>query len=248
MQAAIVAIALQILVSLFLVIWTRSRVRKALDAGSEMERVRRELGALLMELEGTADRNVTILEDRIERMRELLAEADLKIALSAREDARREAEASVRRRPAPSMSAPRSDGSVERPPASARGSVDASLAETDRTDRPGTAPAGTAPAGTAPAGTAPAGTVPAGTAPEGAAGDGWSTELETRPPVESTIPFIRFAEKPVVIEPSFAEKAMELHRRGFSSDIIAARLGSTMSEVELALAVETGRSRSTEGS
>ncbi len=243
MQAAIVAIALQILVSLFLVIWTRSRVRKALDAGSEMERVRRELGALLMELEGTADRNVTILEDRIERMRELLAEADLKIALSAREDARREAEASVRRRPAPSMSAPRSDGSVERPPASARGSVDASLAETDRTDRPGTAPAGTAPAGTA-----PAGTVPAGTAPEGAAGDGWSTELETRPPVESTIPFIRFAEKPVVIEPSFAEKAMELHRRGFSSDIIAARLGSTMSEVELALAVETGRSRSTEGS
>ncbi len=51
---------------------------------------------------------------------------------------------------------------------------------------------------------------------------------------------IRFtaSEKPIEPKPlSFAERVAELHRAGFSSDLIAKRLGATVAEVDLAVAL-----------
>jgi hypothetical protein len=52
----------------------------------------------------------------------------------------------------------------------------------------------------------------------------------------SSIPFIRFSDKPLVFEEPFAERVARLHKRGFSSDIIAAKLKATIAEVDLAIA------------
>lgn len=190
MYATILALALQLIVSIFLIVWVKAKVRGHLDSGSEIDRMRREIGALMTEMEGSADRNVTILEDRIERMRELIAEADRRIELSARESTRRTAEAATRARPETRPEQRAEQRADSRP--------DARLDEQP-------APAS-----------------------------------DMKP---EQIPFITFSDKPLVIEAPFAEKAMELYRRGFSSDLIAARLGSTLSEVELALAIGRERNR-----
>jgi hypothetical protein len=56
------------------------------------------------------------------------------------------------------------------------------------------------------------------------------------PEQSSSVPFIRFSEKPLVFDDSFSERVARLHKRGFSSDIIAAKLKATIAEVDLAIA------------
>ena len=53
----------------------------------------------------------------------------------------------------------------------------------------------------------------------------------------STIPVTRSA-RPLAPKPlPFAERVAELYRAGFSSNLIASRLGATITEVELAIAL-----------
>jgi hypothetical protein len=60
----------------------------------------------------------------------------------------------------------------------------------------------------------------------------------TVPPAGTYSPRIVRSVTPVVPKPpSFAEQVAELYRAGFSSDLIAARLGAAVSEVELAVAL-----------
>lgn len=235
MLASILAIALQIVISLLLVAWTKGRVRKQLDAGSELARVRRELGALMAEMEASADRNVTILEDRLNSLKELVAEADRRIALSARESGKRQAEESLRAAMERDAYAPVLPDQLA-PAARADGSSRLKLQE----------PAAQEPAAQEPQAQVPPVQVPSTQERAPARGQ----EPAAREPVaraaesaKGGIPFIRFSDKPVVIEPPFADKAAELAKRGFSSDLIAARLGSTLSEVELALALSAARER-----
>jgi len=199
MLSLAVSIAIQIIVSLFLLAWTKKKVHKELDSGSTLAKVRSEMGALMAEMEGSADRNITILEDRLASLRELLAQADKRISLSAREDSRRNAEGKVR-------TALERDGYAPVLP-----EVQPQAAQTKVEPTEAVAPPKVAP------------------------------PLAAKSP---DIPFIRFSEKPVSIEAPFAQKALELSKRGFSSDIIAARLNSTLSEVELALAMGLARDKS----
>jgi len=55
---------------------------------------------------------------------------------------------------------------------------------------------------------------------------------------EPSVPFIRFSDKPLDLEEPFADKVISLSRRGFSSDIIAARLGATMAEVDIVISMD----------
>jgi len=169
MTSILIIAALQILVSVFLILWTRTSVRRFLGSDEEINRVRREIGALIIELDSSADRNVTVLEDRLSALKELLSDADKRIAVLGQERSRRLPDATVY----------------------------------DRLGR--------------------------------------VAEPNPIPKAEPLVPFIRFSEKPLPIEEPFADKVVSLARRGFSSDIIAARLGVTMTEVDLVLSMERER-------
>jgi hypothetical protein len=68
------------------------------------------------------------------------------------------------------------------------------------------------------------------------------TEKERRPPSQTYSPRIVRSAAPLVPKPPpFAEQAAELYRAGFSPELIAARLGAALSEVELAIALAERR-------
>lgn len=196
MTSILIAIAVQVIVSLSLVVWTRAKVRRFLGSEDEIGKIRREIGALIVELDSSADRNVTVLEDRLTSLKDLLAEADKRISMLGQEKARRQSEDTVydrlgrqsERTRAPVLEPTRQPEPTRAP---------------DVSVRPEPAPA-------------------------------------AEPPrhAEPSVPFIRFSEKPLDLEEPFADKVLSLSKRGFSSDIIAARLGATMAEVDIVLSMD----------
>lgn len=201
MTGLLIALAIQVLVSVALIVWTRARIRGALGSDEEIGRIRREIGSLIIELDASADRNITVLEDRLNTLKEMVAETDKRIAILSRDRGKRQVETAVYDRlgrTAPQR--PRSEAASEA----------ASQAGSEIPGKPVERPV-------------------------------------DQPVVPSDIPFIRFSEKPLSIEEPFADKVLSLARKGFSSDIIAARLGGTITEVELVLSMEREREGRTKG-
>lgn len=190
MTSILIAIAVQVIVSLSLVVWTRAKVRRFLGSEDEIGKIRREIGALIVELDSSADRNVTVLEDRLTALKDLVAEADKRISMLGQEKARRQSEDAVYDRLG--RQSERTRAPVLEP---------TRLAEPARQAEP----------------------APAAEPPRHA---------------EPSVPFIRFSEKPLDLEEPFADKVLSLSKRGFSSDIIAARLGATMAEVDIVLSMD----------
>ena len=109
----------------------KKKIARALGSASILREVREEVNRILVELNQTTHRNVTLIEDRIAALSELLARADKKIALVRREEEKKEladrlyTELASRRRgpespaftPASPGSAPASPGSTVPPPA-----------------------------------------------------------------------------------------------------------------------------------
>lgn len=209
MTPLMLALAAQAVVSVFLIVWTRSKVRRFLGADEELERIRREIGSLIVELDASADRNVTVLEDRLNTLKDSIAEADKRIALLGQERSRRQAEAVVYDR-------------LGRAGEQPRRALSAPQASVEPVVEPPAQPPKQAPV------PAP---IQGESRPEAVAASGYA----------SAVPFIRFSDKPLATDEPFADKVVSLARRGFSSDIIAARLGATMAEVDLALAIERER-------
>jgi hypothetical protein len=89
--AVLIIIAIQ-LVS-FLVL--RGRIHQDLNATSLLKDVRDEVDGMVRELNLSAERNIGLLEARIEEMETLLAQADQKLVLLAREIERRDKTADV---------------------------------------------------------------------------------------------------------------------------------------------------------
>jgi hypothetical protein len=82
----------------------KARLRRYLELENLLSGVRDEARALVLELNETADRNVSLVEDRMEALRELLREVDRRIGVERRELEIREKEKDVyarlsRRRP-----------------------------------------------------------------------------------------------------------------------------------------------------
>jgi hypothetical protein len=199
MTGLLIALAIQVLVSVALIVWTRSRIRGALGSDEEIGRIRREIGSLIIELDASADRNITVLEDRLATLKEMVAETDKRIAILSQDRGKRQVETPVYDRLG--RTAP------QRPRSEAASQTAGQTANRDGIEipeKPVDRPVG-------------------------------------QPVVPSDIPFIRFSEKPLSIEEPFADKVLSLARKGFSSDIIAARLGGTITEVELVLSMERER-------
>jgi hypothetical protein len=68
----------------------RRKIARTLAAATVLREVREEVNRILVELNQTTHRNVTLLEDRIASLTELLARADKKIALARREAEKQE--------------------------------------------------------------------------------------------------------------------------------------------------------------
>jgi hypothetical protein len=166
----------------------RARIRRFLELENLLAGVREEARALIIELNETADRNVSLVEDRMKSLRELLDEADRRIGVVKRELGARVVEREIyaklnRRRPI------------------------------------------------VPNGGALNGVTPAD--PSAAAADR-AVPAEPLPEVLSAHDRIDPVKSP-------RERAVELHRSGFSTDLIAAKIGATVAEVELMIEMEEMR-------
>ncbi len=73
----------------------RRRVDRATQTPAQIERIRDEVNRMIVQLNQTTDRNVSLLEDRIRQLTELLAKADKKIGLLRREGEKHEVSQTV---------------------------------------------------------------------------------------------------------------------------------------------------------
>jgi DNA invertase Pin-like site-specific DNA recombinase len=84
--ARTVAFLVLILVGfLLLYLLLRRRIESRTDASALLAQVRNEVDRIIVELNQTTDRNVSLLEDRLASLADLLAQADKKIGLLRRE-------------------------------------------------------------------------------------------------------------------------------------------------------------------
>jgi DNA-binding NarL/FixJ family response regulator len=89
----------------------KRKLARALSAAAILGEVREEVNRILVELNQTTNRNITLIEDRIRSLNELLGKADKRLALLAREAEKQDLAARLyselsSRRPAPPEATP----------------------------------------------------------------------------------------------------------------------------------------------
>ncbi|HTX71780.1 MAG TPA: hypothetical protein VMC79_03055 [Rectinemataceae bacterium] len=214
----------------FFILWflLRARIRRFLELENLLEGVRAEARSLVIELNESADRSVSLVEDRMTALHSLLDEVDRRMGVAKRELERRSTEREVyaklaQRRPI----VPSESGS--RAPVASPGSAaaDAGMPESSVPS----VSAGAAPQVERSEPAAPA-EEPIVFPLRGSGGDA---------PGRGTAPDVRRAPDPIVVRPSLREQAVALYRSGFSADLIAARVGMTVAEIELLVELEERR-------
>jgi hypothetical protein len=195
----------------------KAKVKRYLELENLLSGVRDEARELILELNETADRNVSLVEDRMTALRSLLDEVDRRIGVQKREiekgDAEREVYAKLnKRRPI-----------VPEVRVSAQPMMDQPTAQPAQAAYPAQRPSSDAPI-----------TLSLG-----------SDAQDAR---ARSFPEVRIADEPLAIAKSRREEALDLHRRGISADLIAARLGATVAEIELLVELEERRQANSGGS
>jgi hypothetical protein len=186
----------------------RDRVRRATTSESQIAQIREEVSRLLVELNRTTDRNIVLMEDRIGSINELLAAADKKIGLLQREIEKHDVGTKIYSRLAQGRS-PAVGG--------APGPFDA------RRAAPEAPPAG------------PSLAVELSERPEEGARTRGGEDATARRGEGAPK---RRREGPVGSEGDLQERVMMLHRAGFTSALIAGRVGIPLGEVELIISLE----------
>jgi hypothetical protein len=170
----------------FAFLYLRSYIKRRTAAAYILGEYSSEVNRLIAEIDAAADRDLTLLEDKISALRKLLDEADKRIRLQKNELEKQNAQEAA---------------------FAALGRRYVAKAETAPSLEP---------------------------APEAAA----KPQAEKAPDAEATPPralFIRSSLQIKPKDPPFAEQVLDLYRNGFSADLIAAKLGSTVAEVELVI-------------
>jgi hypothetical protein len=211
----------------FSFIFLRNYLRRRTDPEWILAEWKEEINKLNADMDAATDRNVALVEDRIEALKELIKEADRRIALSIREEDKGRAQEAAY------AALGRTAG------------VEAKVIELPLTRRGSSAPspgAGEGYSGAEQKGALEAPS-PGEFPPEASPAAGPSpAELPAEPALP---PGPRFVRSPHPVEPKpppFVERVAELARAGFSSTMIAANLGVPLAEVELAIAIMEGRS------
>jgi transcriptional regulator len=73
----------------------KKKITRVLDPSSVLREIRGEVDRIIVELNQTTERNISLIEDRIRRVSELLEQADRKIGLLRRESEKQELAARV---------------------------------------------------------------------------------------------------------------------------------------------------------
>jgi hypothetical protein len=229
----------------FVLLWflLRARIRRHLELENLLDGVREEARALVTEMNETADRNVSLIEDRMGALKELLDEVDRRMGVARRELSSREVEREVyaqlsRRRPIVPPAKGASSSSFDAP------RMDAPLSGA----APGASPMAEAPIPLPLAAKAPTkdeggrseSPVQVSLQPLAGGRDDEPRNARARPEG----PSISLSAEPLAMKKSRREEVVELHRAGFSVEVIAAKLGATLSEVELLVEIDERRSAS----
>lgn len=91
----VIAVLIVIAVQLIMFLVLRGRIHQELNATTLLKDVRDEVDGMVRELNLSAERNIGLLEARIEEMEAVLAQADQKLVVLARELERREKSSEV---------------------------------------------------------------------------------------------------------------------------------------------------------
>jgi len=238
MGATFIATALSLVLWAASFIYFRLYLSRRTGARNVLAEMRDEVDKLVSEIDSATDRDVTLVEDRMKSLRALLDETDKRLGTMRREAERRGSEekayAEIGRRGR--TQAGRQDYG-DYPPAEATAM---------------TVPAGPASMGaTLPQGSPQVAQVselpdtepnPAGPVPTASPAPQSAFQPAPQPTPAGTYepgrPRFSVSAKPVEPKPApFSERVLELHRAGFSEDLIAKRLGTTIGEVDLAIAL-----------
>jgi hypothetical protein len=210
MALSVVFSAASLLICGFSFIGLMGYLRRRTGARRILEDFEEEVNRLIAGIDAAADRDITLLEDRSAAIKAMLETLDRRLAAYARELERREKQEAALEALAPEEG---STGTGAR----AEGAY-AALGRGLRSSLRVNPPEPPAP---------PSGAPPA---PEG--GPVGSVAAEPSPQPR----FVRSA-TPVRTRTPLAEQARELYRNGFSPETIAVRLGATLAEINLALAL-----------
>ena len=194
--------------------------------------LREEAAKIEREINAVTDRDVTLVEDRVKTLRALLEDTDRRIAVYVREFERRRSQEetfAVLDGETPSNAVKNTrmaaGGAYLAPEKAAGGVVPAAGSGRAGAEEPVYLPGELFHPDTAPMAAA-ASRGPA--VPESAAPG----------PDSGRAKYITRSARPLAPKPlPFAERVAELYRAGFSSSLIASRLGATITEVELAIAL-----------
>ncbi len=79
----------------FIYLLLKRRISRTMDPARVLESIRQEVDQIIVELNQTTNRNITLVEDRLASLRDLLAHADRKLGLLRREQEKQERGAQV---------------------------------------------------------------------------------------------------------------------------------------------------------
>jgi len=232
----LIVVGIQLVFCILVVVWLRYRLAKFFSDTNTVESVRQEVNSLLMELDASAERNISIIEDRLAQLRQVLSEADKKILLVSQETKNRHKENDVYSKlgklPAAFRSGDVFGGAVSQPeaanvnPTSLTGSAnrDAQLGLVSSA----------------------AGTVTANDSPYAFGRKIQSTATaqvpEASPEVPgSQVPFVRLGGAQARAAAGFVDQVLDLYRQGFTATVIASRTAATTAEVDIVIAMEQMR-------
>jgi hypothetical protein len=241
------------------IIWfvLRARIRRALEIEGLLAEARKEIRMLSIEINETTDRNITLIEDRLGFLRDFLAEADRRLGVYRRELDNRKSETELYTRLGRAV--PARDGFARGSPARDGVEQDSPRAARRPEQRIDAATAGIAAAvdEAAVAASAAMRETPTDEPARVASSAGEFAPLApvhlnlsggiARGPARGAPELVQTRESVIPPRPR-REAALELHRQGFSADIIAAKLGATVSEIELLVSLEEGRQGGDSGS
>jgi hypothetical protein len=191
----------------FAFIYLLGYLRRRTGAKRILEDFEEEVNKLIAGIDAAADRDITLLEARSAEIKALLETLDRRIAAYARELERRDRQGAALDALAPEGS------SIGARTEGAYAALGRGLRSSLRVDPP--APAALSRAAEQPG------------------------PVEAPKPVEAAAGEPRFVRSAAPVKPKtpLAEQARELYRNGFSPETIADRLGATLAEINLALAL-----------
>lgn len=231
-MTAVVMIGLNLAVLIGMGIFFHRRIENRMKPDQLIRQLRDEVNGVIADLNQATDRNVSLIEDRLEALNKALAKADRAVRVLQREAGRGGETAwryndIVRKAPgappSPAGTADAGAGAGQGGHVGAGGDADANPRAGDATENAPARPEGSPGADRPAAPDAGGGKDPGEATDRGGGKDsgGASSASAGR-------------------NPSKKERILDLHRKGIAANIIAGRVGSTVGEVELVISLSEG--------